>query len=87
MSFYRKQEKRDPSYWEAVLELGGLYGGWFYGNYLGGTLLSIPFALFGLFLGKLLNHLLAQTKLPQAWASFHKKATEAITRWDTPSSN
>jgi hypothetical protein len=78
---------RDPSPWEAVLELGGGYGGWFYGNALGGTLLGLLFGLLGLFAGKLLNHLLAQTKLPQEWDSFHKKAVATITRWDTPSPN
>jgi hypothetical protein len=57
MLLYRQQEKRDPSPWEAVLEVGGLYGGWFYGNSLGGTLLGIPFGLLGLCTGRFLNHL------------------------------
>ena len=87
MLFYRQQQKRDPSPWEAVLELGGLYGGWIYGNSLGGALLGLPFALLGLFAGKLLNHLLGQTRLPQAWDCFHKKAVATIERWDTPSPN
>jgi hypothetical protein len=78
---------RDTSPWEAVLELGGGYGGWFYGNSQGGTLLGILLGLLGLCTGKLLNNLLVQTKLPQACDSFHKKAVATITRWDTPSPN
>jgi hypothetical protein len=83
MLFYRKQEKRNPSRWEAVLELGGLFGGYYYGDHLGGMLPAILFSFLGLFIGKVLNHLLARTRLPQAWARFHQKAAAAITRWDT----